>query len=151
MLKRNLKPPKIYPTQLALDIIKTIIAKKGPIEGKQLWALSQKVQPTPEEIEQDKLDREHRDSEIERLETPGWVPPAKPPSKEKYPLGIGRAMKKKHRKEQAMFAKMKKMDNGHPVKSISCVEPYDLLFAKLIVHLYFLMQVFETVYPANSL
>src|ERR1700729_1646589 len=54
----KLKPPKNYPTRLALDIIRKIISKKGPIETKQLWALSQRVKPTQAELKQNSLDRE---------------------------------------------------------------------------------------------
>lgn len=116
----KLKPPKNHPTKLALDIIKNIIARKGPIETKQLWALSQKVQLTPEELEQDRLEREKL-SEIDQLTTPGWVPPDKPPAKEKAPPGLSRAEQKKHRKLQAQLTKAKKLDNGHPIKSTTWV------------------------------
>lgn len=116
----RIKPPQNYPSRLALDIIKSIIAKKGPIETKQLWALSQKVQPTPEELEQDTLEKE-RTSEISQLATPEYVYPEKPPEKEKAPPGLSNSAAKRHRKMQAGLAKLKKMDNGHPVKSTSCV------------------------------
>jgi hypothetical protein len=115
------KSHKVIPTRLALDIIKSIVAQKGPISSKQLWALSQKVQPTPEEVAQDRLGSE-RASEISKFTTPGWVPPSKPPEKEKAPPGLSRPALKKHRNEQAALAKMKKLDNGHPIKSISCVQ-----------------------------
>jgi hypothetical protein len=117
----KLKPPKNYPTKLALDIIKSIIARKGPIETKQLWAISQKVIPTAEELEQDRLERE-RASEIDQLITPGWVPPEKPPQKEGMPPGLSKKGRKKHRQLQAQLAKGKKLDNGHPIKSVGCVE-----------------------------
>ncbi|KIM76243.1 hypothetical protein PILCRDRAFT_824478 [Piloderma croceum F 1598] len=121
----KLKPPKNYPTKLALDIIKSIIAKKGPIETKQLWALSQKVRPTRAELEQDRLERE-RVSEIDQLVTPGWVPPEKPPEKDQMPSGLSRKERKKHRKLQAQLAKAKKLDNGHPVKSVSYMKHFIL-------------------------
>jgi hypothetical protein len=115
----SLKRPRKYPTKLALDIIRDIIEKKGPIENKQLWAVSQQIKPTAEELEHDRLESE-RESDISQLTVPGWVPPDKPPVKEKAPPGLSRAAQKRHRKEQAKLAKQKKLDNGHPVKSVTC-------------------------------
>jgi hypothetical protein len=125
----KLKPPKGYPTKLALDIIRSIIARKGPIETKPLWALSQKVQLTPAELEQDRLESK-RVSEIDQLVTPGWVPPEKPPEKEKMPPGLGKKEQKRHRAFQTQLAKAKKLDNGHPIKSVSWVEQihHELIF-----------------------
>jgi hypothetical protein len=120
----KLKPPKNYPTRLALDIIRKIISKKGPIETKQLWALSQRVKPTQAELKQNSLDRE-RAAEISEFITPGWVAPAKPPPKEKVPAGLSRWEQKQHKKMQVKLAKQKKLDNGHPIKSPSCVEIFD--------------------------
>ena len=116
-----LKAPKNQPSRIALEIVKNILAKKGPLETKQIWALSQEVQPTPQELQLDDLGTQ-RASEIAQLVAPGWVPPAKPPAKESPPPGLSRAALKKHRKEQASLAKAKKQDNGHPVQSISCVD-----------------------------
>lgn len=51
----NLKTHK--PTQLALDIVKKIIAKKGPIETQALYALTQKVHITPAQLKQNALEQ----------------------------------------------------------------------------------------------
>lgn len=121
--------PKNQPSRIALDIVRNIIAKKGPLQTKQIWALSQKVQPTPEELQRDNL-KALRATEIAQLTSPGWVPPEKPPAKEDPPPGLSRAELKKHRKVQKSLAKAKKLDNGHPVKSISCVDVFKPIFLK---------------------
>ena len=117
----KVKPSRDYPSRIALSIIRKIVATKGPIENKQLWALSQKVQPTPEEIAEDKLGEE-RTSEISQFTTPLWVPPPKPPVKEKALPTMSKGAKKLHRKMQEGLVKSKKLDNGHPIKSMKWVE-----------------------------
>lgn len=130
-----LKFPKNQPSRIALDIVRNIIAKKGPLHTKQIWALSQKVQPTPEEIQRDSL-KPLRAPEIAQLTAPGWVPPAKPPAKAKPPPGLSKVGLKRHNKAQKDLAKAIKLDNGHPVKSISCVDAFLSGFMLQKIHVY---------------
>src|ERR1700727_2110995 len=121
--KFKFKPPRNKPKKLAFDIIRNIIANKGPIETKDLWALSQEVKPTPAELEQDRLESEPA-SEISQLTTSGWVTSV-PPEDGKPPPGLSKAEQRKYGKLQAALERVKKHDNGHPVKSTRCVEIFD--------------------------
>ena len=111
------KSIKYTPTKPALDIIRNIIATKGPIETKQLWEISQQVKPTPAELEQDSLERK-RAAENPEFVTPGSV------GLEKFPV-LSRVEQKKDIKLQARLAKIERHDNGHPVQSVWCVETFD--------------------------
>ncbi|KZP08294.1 hypothetical protein FIBSPDRAFT_1052507 [Athelia psychrophila] len=55
---RNLHASQYKPTRLALDLVKNIIAKRGPIETKTLYELSQKAQLTPAQLQENALEQQ---------------------------------------------------------------------------------------------
>lgn len=109
-----LKGSKGPPSKLALDIVKRVLERRGPLETKQIWALTQEIQPSPAELQQNK-------NEMAKLKSTEVVGLLGSPTNDENATGTSSALSKKGLGRQSMLAKMK-MDNGHPVKSISCVD-----------------------------
>lgn len=106
----SLKGPKGHygpPSKIALDIVKNVIASKGPLDPRRIWVHSQEVRPTLNEIRRGQLDAIQRARE----------------AKTRIPEGAEQGLS-----DEGLKAKL----TAHPVKTVACVIISLLLISVLI-------------------